>query len=174
MRQGTRRPLVAVAATLSVLAFSLAVVNGSAPRARADSQNVSITDALSEAADTGDPVLATAAATETSTVTANPDGTLTSVIGAGPMQEPDPESPTGWTPIDLSLSHDDGAYAPAVSGADVSFSDGGTGALATLDAGDTTYTEDWQGSLPVPSVAGDTATYANVYVRHEAPLTEWE
>jgi hypothetical protein len=108
-------------------------------------------------------VLATAATTETSTVTANPNGTLSSVIGAGPMQEPDPDSPTGWAPIDLSLSHDDGAYAPAVSGAEVSFSDGGTGALATLDTGEVSYVEDWSGSLPVPSVADDTLTYSNVY-----------
>ena len=119
------RSLVAVLTATLTLALMLSAAR-SAPTARAeDSQNVTIAQAVAQAVETGEPVLATAATTETSSVIANPDGTLTATLGAGPLQEPDPESETGWSPIDLTLEHSGGAYAPSVSAADTTFSDGG-------------------------------------------------
>ena len=158
-----RRTLTALLGTVSVLALTLAVINRPDVPARADEgKSVSIAEAVAQAAESGQPVLATAETTESSSVVANPDGTLTATLGAGPLQEPDPESETGWSPIDLTLEHTGGTYAPAVSAADTAFSDGGSGDLATLDDGARTYTESWDGSLPTPAVSGDTATYANV------------
>jgi hypothetical protein len=163
MSLGVRRPIPGIIAVLCMLAFVLAVIPRTATPARADdSQHVTIAQAEAQAADTGEPVLATAATTESSSITANPNGTLTATLGAGPLQEPDPDSSTGWSPIDLSLQHEDGTYAPAVSAADTSFSDGGAGALASLSDGSNTYTEDWGSSLPTPEVSGDIATYSNV------------
>jgi hypothetical protein len=176
MRHVVRRPTPAILAAISTLAFVLAVIPHTATPAKAeeDSQHVTIAEAMAQAQETGQSVLATDETTESGSVVANPDGTLTATLGAGPLQEPDPESSTGWSPIDLTLEHVEGTFAPAVSAADTSFSDGGAGALATLDDGSNTYTENWGSSLPTPQVSGDTATYANVLVRHEAPLTEWE
>jgi hypothetical protein len=51
MRTRARR-LTALVAIVSTLGLILSVVGDGPPRARADSQNVSITDALAEAADT--------------------------------------------------------------------------------------------------------------------------
>ena len=51
---------------------------------------------------------------------------------------------------------------PAVSVADVAFSDGGSGPLVTLTRGGRTVTLSWPGTLPVPTVSGDSATYAEV------------
>ena len=153
MRSLAHRPRrsTAVLVALAALALSLAVISRPIVPARADdSQDVTIAEAAAQAAETGQPVLATAETTETSSVVANPDGTLTATLGAGPLQEPDPSSDTGWSPIDLTLQHVDGTYAPAVSAADTTFSDGGSGALATLDQGSTTYTETWDGTLPFP------------------------
>ncbi len=159
-----RRTFTALLGTVSILALTLAVIARPAVPARADEGggDVSIAEAVAQAAESGQPVLATAETTESSSVVANPDGTLTATLGAGPLQEPDPESETGWSPIDLTLEHTGGTYAPAVSAADTSFSDGGSGDLASLDEGSTTYAEGWSGSLPAPEVTGDTATYANV------------
>ena len=145
-----RRSFVAVLTATVTLALMLSVARPTVPARADDSQNVTIAEAVAQAADTGQPVLATAETTETSSVVANPDGTLTATLGAGPLEEPDPSSDTGWSPIDLSLQHVDGTYAPAVSAADTTFSDGGAGALATLDQGSTTYTENWDGTGPFP------------------------
>jgi hypothetical protein len=41
--------------------------------------------------------------TKTTMVTHNEDGTWTAELSAGPVREPDPSSPSGWTPIDLTL-----------------------------------------------------------------------
>ena len=170
----THRPRrsTAVLVALAALALSLAVISRPIVPARADdSQDVTIAQAAAQAAETGQAVLATAETTETSSVVANPDGTLTATLGAGPLQEPDPSSDTGWSPIDLTLQHVDGTYAPAVSAADTTFSDGGSGALATLDQGSTTYTETWDGTLPTPTVSGTTATYANVLPNIDIVMT---
>jgi hypothetical protein len=152
----------ALVTVLALLALGLVVLPHAVTPARADDSEVTIQEAAVQAAESGHPVLATAATTESSTITANPDGTLTGKLGAGPMQEPDSESPTGWSAINLTLEHADGTYAPAVSAADTKFSDGGAGALAIISEGTTIYTENWDGSLPTPSVSGDTAIYANV------------
>ena len=90
MRLGPRRPLIAVLTTLATLGLMLSVVTRTASVARAeDSQNITIPEAMAQAEQTNQPVLATAETTEVSSITANPDGTLTARLGAGPLQEPD-------------------------------------------------------------------------------------
>jgi hypothetical protein len=41
--------------------------------------------------------------TKTTMVTHNKDGTWTAELSAGSVREPYPSSPSGWTPIDLTL-----------------------------------------------------------------------
>ncbi len=171
-RRANRSTLPTLFATLSMVAIALAVIARPAGTARAEgSDGITIPEAVAQAAESGHPVLATAETTESSSVVANPDGTLTATLGAGPLQEPDPDSPTGWSPIDLTLEHAGGAYAPAVSAADTTFSDGGSGDLATLQEGSTSYAEGWNAALPAPSVSGDTATYPNVRPNVDLMLT---
>ena len=69
----------------------------------------------------------------------------------------------GWADVDLSLrSAADGRLRPAVSVADVAFSGGGSGPLVTLTRAGRTLTLSWPGTLPVPTVSEDSATYGEV------------
>lgn len=69
-----------------------------------------------------------------------------------------------WADVDLSLvAGIDGAIRPRASAADVRFSAGGSGPLATLVRDSKSLTLSWPlGDLPVPSISGDSATYSNV------------
>lgn len=163
-----RRRAVTCIAVAVIGSILLGSVGRSAFPARAAASHARLTAAtdaaaLSEASQTGDPVLATDDTTTTTEVFGQPDGTMTAQIAAGPVREPDPTSASGWTPIDSALSDTGPSITPAVTDAGMAFSDGGTGPLATLDVtGSDTYTEQWVGSLPAPTLSGDTATYVNV------------
>ncbi|MCI4061493.1 hypothetical protein MRQ36_02430 [Micromonospora sp. R77] len=66
--------------------------------------------------------------------------------------------------MDLSLVRGgDGLWRPAVSVADVRFSSGGSGPMVTLVRQGMSFSLSWQGgSLPAPTVAGESATYSEV------------
>jgi hypothetical protein len=81
--------------------------------------------ALEQAAKTGRQVIIADQTTKTTTVYANPNGTLTSTIAGGPVQEPDPSSPTGYAPIDLSLAQNLAGLQPTRADAPITVSDGG-------------------------------------------------
>jgi hypothetical protein len=160
---GASRRAGAVLAAVALVTFLVTMVRPSPARAGAQgSQDLSIADALARAAETGQPVLASGASTPTTSTTANPDGSLSSTIASGPVQEPDSSSPTGWSLLDLTLQHLDGVYSPVRSATTTAFSDGTPGPLATMGVGTGSYAESWQGPLPAPEVSGDTATYAAI------------
>ena len=96
---------------------------------------------------------------------ANPNGSVTATLSAGPAREPDASAPSGWTPIDTMLSTTGESVRPAVSAAPIAFSNGGDGPLAILGTGASSdsITEPWVGNLPDPIIQGATATYPNVY-----------
>ncbi|MEU4240867.1 LamG-like jellyroll fold domain-containing protein [Actinoplanes sp. NPDC026619] len=98
--------------------------------------------------------------TEFSQVVAQPDGHLRFEGSVMPQRA---RQGAGWADIDLSLGRGaDGLLRPAVSVADVAFSGGGSGPLATLTRGGRTVTVSWPGTLPVPTVTDSAATYAEV------------
>ena len=106
------------------------------------------------------PVMVDSSRTEFSQVVAQPDGRLRLETAVMPQRA---RRGTGWADIDLSLSRSaDGQLRPAVSVADVAFSGGGSGPLVTLARGGRTVTLSWPGTLPVPTVSDDSATYAEV------------
>lgn len=106
------------------------------------------------------PVMVDSSRTEFSQVVAQPDGRLRLEAAVVPQRA---RRGAGWADIDLSLIRGaDGQLRPAVSVADVAFSDGGSGPLVTLTRGGRTVTLSWPGTLPVPTVSGDSATYAEV------------
>jgi RHS repeat-associated protein len=118
--------------------------------------------ALEQAAKTGREVIIADQTTKTTTVYANPNGTLTSTIAGGPVQEPDPSSPTGYAPIDLSLAQNLAGLQPTRADAPITFSDGGDQTVASLGVGEHALAVQWGSKLPVPTVKGKTATYTGV------------
>ncbi len=118
--------------------------------------------ALEQAAKLGQQVIVADQTTKTTTVYANPSGSLTSTIANGPVQEPDPSSPTGYSPIDLSLSQGLAGLQPNRADAPITFSDGTNSTIASLGVGQNALAMQWGSKLPVPTVTGNTATYTGV------------
>ncbi|GIF96965.1 hypothetical protein Cci01nite_20590 [Catellatospora citrea] len=93
-------------------------------------------------------------------MTANPDGTFTAVAHREPVRV---RRGQGWVPVDTTLARRlDGTIAPVAAAADMVFSAGGDGPLATLRRDGGTLTLGWPGRLPAPVLAADTATYPEV------------
>jgi len=119
--------------------------------------------AFQTARGTGRPVIVRDQMSKTSTVYANPDGSLSATVADGPVQEPDASSPTGFTPIDLVLRQTmNGSWQPKVADAQVVFSNGGAGKVASLTAGARALSMTFGSSLPAPLISGTTATYKDV------------
>ncbi|MDW5326779.1 LamG-like jellyroll fold domain-containing protein [Plantactinospora sp. KLBMP9567] len=107
------------------------------------------------------PVVVGSSRSEFARVVAQPDGGLRFESGVVPLWARRADG--SWADVDLRLSRGgDGRLRPAASVADVTFSNGGTGPLVSLAREGRTFTVGWPAGLPVPSVSGDTATYAEV------------
>lgn len=104
----------------------------------------------------GSRVEVTNARSETSTMFANPDGSVTVEDALSPVRVRRGER---WLPVDLSLLPSGEALRPAASPADVQVSRGGSGAVATLTRGRTAVGLGWPAPLPEPAVAGPVASY---------------
>ncbi|HEX3393679.1 MAG TPA: DNRLRE domain-containing protein [Acidimicrobiales bacterium] len=118
--------------------------------------------AVAQARRTGTRVEVTSARTENTTTWANPDGTLTTDVAAGPVRVAQGKN---LVPVDPTLVLANGKVAPRAAKGDIVLSAGSTTAgaeLASLAAGASRFGLHWPGPLPVPTLAGDTATYANV------------
>ncbi|MEV8504597.1 LamG domain-containing protein [Actinoplanes sp. NPDC051475] len=117
--------------------------------------------ALRLARQSGDRVEVLAERSEYSQVFAEPSGHLT--YEAGVVPERVRRADGSWADVDLSLTEAGGVVRPRVSVADVRFSAGGSGPLATVAEGGKQLTLTWPGGpLPAPALAGDTATYPEV------------
>ena len=88
--------------------------------------------ASQQAKESGKPVLVLGDMTKDTQVSANPDGTFTAILSAGPVREPDPQSPMGWSDIDLTLQPGPDGLHPKLADANIIFSGGGTGTLASI------------------------------------------
>ncbi|MEU7938048.1 LamG-like jellyroll fold domain-containing protein [Microbispora bryophytorum] len=98
--------------------------------------------------------------TETRQVFANADGSLTSETSALPERV---RRGTDWADVDTTLRFaGDGTVRPVAAPLDLSFSGGGTAPLATIGEGGRSVAITWPGTLPKPTLEGDTATYASV------------
>lgn len=118
--------------------------------------------ASTQAITTGSPVVIDEMTTESSQVTAQPDGTFELSSSAQPVRV---HHPDGWVPVDTTLTTtSSGTLAPKAADIDVQFSGGGTSPLITLRHGtDQTLTISWPTRLPTPTLAADTATYPDVF-----------
>lgn len=116
--------------------------------------------ALAQARKAGKPVQVTGATTASSTLTANPRGTLTLTEQNMPVRR----NVNGqWKPLDATLHRAaDGSVAPAVTTDPLRLSGGGTGALVSMTYDGKTLALSLPGRLPAPTLSGATATYADV------------
>jgi hypothetical protein len=97
--------------------------------------------------------------TETSEIFAQPDGTLHTRQHASPVRV---RRGTGWVGVDTTLKVSHGAVVPEATTMDVRFSVGGSGPLLTVVRDGKSLGMTWPTALPAPTLAGDTATYAEV------------
>lgn len=149
--------LAVVTALSAALIAPLAApeVAGAAPAATLNEQA-----ARAQAVASGKPVEATALRDEHQQVVANPDGTFTLTQSVEAVRV---RRGTGWVPVDTTLRRNsDGTVTPAAAVLDMSFSGGGTAALARMRRGGSELSLTWPGTLPAPILSGDTATYAEV------------
>lgn len=116
--------------------------------------------ALARARRTHAPVNVSAAETPTTTLTASPDGTFTLTVTAQPVRT---LAGGTWRPLDATLHRNaDGSVSPAATTTPLTLSGGGTGPLATMRSGLDSLSLALPAQLPVPVLAGSTATYQNV------------
>jgi RHS repeat-associated protein len=94
------------------------------------------------------------------TTYANPNGTFTTEITAGPIRT---RAGDAWVPIDTHLVADRGRYKPAAADGGSTLSAGGSGDVATATSDSMQVGIGFGGaSLPTPTVNGATAVYADV------------
>jgi len=98
--------------------------------------------------------------TDSSVEYANPDGTFTAELSAGPARvRQDGE----WVPVDTSLEPRGGRWAARAATAQVELSPGGDRTLSRVSRDDWTVGVDWTGSaLPAPTIKDGVATYRKV------------
>jgi Concanavalin A-like lectin/glucanases superfamily len=117
--------------------------------------------ALAEARAAGHRVEVAAERTETATVYANADGTMTMEQREQPIRV---RHGAGWVPVDPTLrTGAGGALTPAATSVGLHFSGGGGSVpAATLSEAAWSLSLAWPGPLPAPAASGDTATYRDV------------
>lgn len=152
--------MVVVAATLMLGAATVTAQIAAAPAARAAAGGDPSAEAvaLAEAARTGQRVEVVEEDTETETVWANPDGTVTSEISQSPVRVANDAG--DLVPVDLDLHASEGRLAPRAAAEDVSFSASGSGELASVDlAGPGSFGLGFGDSLGAPSLQDGSAAY---------------
>ncbi|MGW5361978.1 LamG domain-containing protein [Actinopolymorpha pittospori] len=98
--------------------------------------------------------------TETRRVLANPDGTFTAEVSAGPVRV---RRDDGWVKVDPTLvRRSDGSVGPKAVPIGLAFSGGGSGPLASIADEGKSLGLGWRRALPEPVLSGPTATYPAV------------
>lgn len=116
--------------------------------------------AVRAAAEGGEPVLVAALTDERTRHRANPDGTVTLEQYVTPQRV---RRDGGWVPVDTTLARAGDRVVPGATVLDLSLSAGGTGELVTVTERSARLGLSWPDPLPAPVLAGDTATYPEVY-----------
>ncbi|MFJ9564974.1 LamG-like jellyroll fold domain-containing protein [Streptomyces fuscichromogenes] len=165
---GARRRAVSLVVTAALTAAVPTLV---VPATNASADDVTSTDQATpearadaeKAAETGEPVEVVGERTPYTTTFANPDGvTFTLKDSAVPVRARQADG--SWTQPDATLAmRSDGTVGPKASVAKISFSGGGSGAdLVKLSLDGRSLTVGWPGTLPKPTLDGDSAVYGDV------------
>ncbi|MFI9381436.1 LamG domain-containing protein [Kutzneria sp. NPDC052558] len=152
--------VIGMSLTSPALTAPTAVAAPSVPDAVADPAT-----ALKLAHETNKHVEVTSQTTESSDTVANPDGTWTLSTHSEPVRM---RQNGGWVSLDATLvKRPDGNIAPKALPLDLVLNAGGAGSAAApvvrVGIDDKQAGLVWPADLPVPSLNGDTATYANVF-----------
>lgn len=126
------------------------------------------TDALDEAKRTGERVEVMSLRGESSEVFATPEGLLEAREHLRPVWA---RKDGTWKAVDTSLVASDGTVAPRASTTELSFSGGGEGPLVHLARAGRALELSWPGAVPAPTLADDTATYADIIPGADLRLT---
>lgn len=141
--------LTAASATLPATS---ATATAAAPAARTVTGPLTVDEAVTEAKRSRKPVEATAAGTSTSTLTAQPDGTLELTQSAVPTRT---RVDGQWKTLDPTLVRQaDGSITAKVTTNQVRLSPGGTGPLAEMTSGDRALSLSVPLTLPAPTLSG--------------------
>lgn len=117
---------------------------------------------MAQARGSADPVVASALTTETTIVTALPDGNYQAEISPVPVRVQDPQSGS-WADIDNTMIQgEDGSIRPRMPGVPMSFSGGGDEPLVTIRDGDRSMAMSWPEDLPEPTLVGSSVQYESV------------
>lgn len=162
---GVPTPWRAPAVSLAVVAALLVLPGtGLGPHAHFD-----VRPEIAKAIRTGKPVEIDSERTPTQRMWANPDATFDREISAVPVRALIGKT---WKPIDLDLvRRSDGHLTPKASANTIVLSGGGTTPLLRTKIGGVDVTTNWPAALPVPSIAGPTATYADVFKGVDLKMT---
>ncbi|MFJ7899115.1 LamG-like jellyroll fold domain-containing protein [Streptomyces sp. NPDC096198] len=102
----------------------------------------------------------TTATTDSSTLTAHPNGTFTVTQSLAPTRK---RIGGVWKKLDPTLHRDkNGSVSTTLTGSDLTLSGGGTGPLATMNSYGRSLAVGLPMRLPAPSLSGTTATYSDV------------
>ncbi|MEW2161055.1 LamG-like jellyroll fold domain-containing protein [Streptomyces sp. NPDC007189] len=127
---------------------------------RASSFGLTAEEASARARKTHKDATATAATTDTSTLTAHPNGTFTLTQSLAPVRKRYGHT---WKTLDATLhKRADGSIATAVTSSDLTLSGGGSGPLAVMNSRGRSLAVTLPMRLPAPTLSGATATYRNV------------
>jgi hypothetical protein len=154
---------VALAAAGGTSLAQAAIGRTEAPLSIAPARRAILTpaEALAKSRATGQPVDVTGSTTPTDTLRAQPDGSLVLSRSLLPSRA---FVHGGWTALDPTLRwNPDTTASPAVTTDGLRFSGGGGGPLATMTSGGRSFGLSLPVPLPRPVLAGDTATYSDVY-----------
>jgi hypothetical protein len=150
-------------------ASSAASAGTAASSASAGSGAMTADQALSRARRSGKKVAIPGATTADSTLTANPDGTLTRTETVQPVRKWVSGS---WKALDPTLRvNADGSVYPAVTTGELSLSGGGSGPLATMTEAGRKLAVSLPVKLPQPTVYGPVATYRDVLAGVDLQVT---
>ncbi len=154
-----------MAATGVVAALMAGVLTPTVAVAKPEVKTAATTAATEAAAvrlarESGKPVQVQQKNTQTSEVLANPGGTFTLRSNARPVRV---KQDGTWRGIDTTLKLGaDGTVAPVAAAVEMAFSGGGDVPMVEVAEGKGSVTVRWPGKLPKPTLAGNTATYAEV------------
>jgi len=159
---GTTATMGVLLAAVVALPASPSALHAAQPvSASQDSTPLTTERAQIQALATGKDVQATAATTETSTLTAHPNGTFTVSQSLIPVRKR--VTGGGWADLDPTLRKNaDGSISAAVTTTAVTLSGGGKAPLATMLQEGQSLAVSLPMDLPAPTLSGATATYANV------------
>ncbi|MCU1422474.1 MAG: hypothetical protein JWN36_2125 [Microbacteriaceae bacterium] len=160
--------------SLAVSASAEPVTAPAAPVAKGPTDSASAAseaDASAIARSFGHPVVVDSSTTETTQISALPDGQMQLVSSSQPVRV---KSKGSWTPVDATLQRSaDGTVAPAAVSVKTAFGGGGSSLLARVQTNSGTWiSETWPyGALPTPSLSGASATYSEALPGVDVVLT---